>query len=128
MYLGAPDRCVRYEIGRLSSRVPNQVMRDPSMPPSCHASRTPVFMGVIGFPSKNNRDHVGGPRRNERWSGWRRYMYLLSYTFESVSFDTQTVLETNVKCARKKTVKRHGNKLTRLEEMGYIRTFYLSDT
>jgi len=32
MYLGAPDRCVRYEIGRLSSRVPNRVMRDPVPP------------------------------------------------------------------------------------------------
>lgn len=83
MYLGAPDRCVRYEIGRLSSRVPNQVMRDPPVPPSCHASRTPVFMGVVGFPSEN--DHVGGSRRNERRSGWRRlYVFAPIHVRESV--------------------------------------------
>lgn len=80
MYLGAPDRCVRYEIGRLSSRVPNQVMRDPPMPPSSHASRAPVFMGVIGFPSENDRDHVGGSRRSERWSGWGRLYIICSHT------------------------------------------------
>lgn len=49
MYLGAPDRCVRYEIGRLSSRVPNQVMRDPPVPPSSHVSRAPVLWESSDF-------------------------------------------------------------------------------
>lgn len=74
MYLGAPDRSVRYEIGRLLSRAPNRVMRDPE-PPSMHLAH-PLVYG-------NHRISIGDRDRgwisNERNSknGWRR-LYICS--------------------------------------------------
>lgn len=54
---------VRYEIGRLSSRVPNRVMRDP-VPPSVHIA-LPCLWESLDL-HQSDRDRVGGSRKNGR--------------------------------------------------------------
>lgn len=83
MYLGAPDRSFRYEIGRLLSRAPNRVMRGPK-PPPMHLAH-PLFMRIIGFPSEIAT--VGGSRteRNGRVGGDDYIFALKLDTTEGVS-------------------------------------------
>lgn len=62
----------RYEIGRLSSRVPNRIMRG-RVPPPVHTALPCLWES--SHLHQNDRDRVGGSRKNERTqkSGWKWY-------------------------------------------------------
>lgn len=69
MYLGAPDRCVRYGDRLVVEPNPEPSNERPSA--ASRTSRPPLFMGIIGFISGRSCGWITKERTQK--SEWKRY-------------------------------------------------------